>query len=101
IDGNDLKKNIVSHMPKLNDFVFNIRSIISLDNQLHLPSNEDIRLTLTGFTNYQVISCLKYFSNNKIGYCHIFTYPYTMVHYENITNNFSGGLFKSVQTVRL
>ncbi|CAF4303127.1 unnamed protein product, partial [Rotaria sordida] len=24
-----------------------------------------------------------------------------MIHYENITNNFSGGLFKCVQTVRL
>jgi hypothetical protein len=101
IDGNDLKKNIVSHMPKLNDFIFNIRSIISLDNQMHLPSNEDIQRTLTDFTNHQVISCVDYFSNNKSGHCHIYTYPYTMIHYENITNNFSGGLFKCVQTLRL
>jgi hypothetical protein len=101
IDGNNLKKNIVSHMPKLNDFVFNIRSIISLDNQMHLPSNEDIQRTLTGLKSHQVTCCVDYFSNDKSGHCHIYTYPYTMIHYENITNHFSGGLFKYVQTVRL
>ena len=26
IDGNDLKKNIINHMPRLNKFTFNIRS---------------------------------------------------------------------------
>ncbi|CAM2720737.1 unnamed protein product [Rotaria socialis] len=78
IDGNALKKNIVSHMPKLNDFVFNIRSTISLGNQMKI------------FNLHQ-----------QIGHCHIYTYPYTMIHYDNLTNNFSDGLFQCVQTVKL
>lgn len=101
IDGDNLKKNIVNYMPKLNDFLFNIRSIISLDNQMLLLSNDDIQRTLTNLTNHQVNSCVDYFSNEKSGHCHIYTYPYTMIYYENITNNFPGGLFKYVQTVKL
>ncbi|CAF3266838.1 unnamed protein product [Rotaria socialis] len=68
---------------------------------MYLRSNENIQRTLTGFTNHQIISCVDYFSNDKIGHCHIYTYPYTMIHYDNLTNNFSGELFKCVQTIRL
>ncbi len=101
VDGNNLKKNIISHMPRLNDFVFNIRSIISLHNQMYLPSNEDIQRTFTSFKNHQVISRVDYFSKDKSGHCHIYTYPYTMTYYENITNNFPGGLFKNVYDIEL
>ncbi|CAF4115845.1 unnamed protein product, partial [Rotaria sordida] len=88
-------------MPKLNEFIFNIRSIIPLNNQTHLLSNEDIHRTLTNLTDHQVISCVDYFPSNKSGQCHFYTYPYTMVYYENITNNFPGELFKCVQSVTL
>jgi hypothetical protein len=43
IDGNNLKMDIISHMPRLNKFIFNIRSIIYLKNQIYLPSNADIQ----------------------------------------------------------
>ncbi|CAF1485048.1 unnamed protein product [Rotaria magnacalcarata] len=36
IDGNELKKNIINHMPQLNKFVFNIRSTIHLPNEIEL-----------------------------------------------------------------
>jgi len=101
IDGNNLKNDIVNHMPRLKEFIFNIRTIIKLNNQLHLPSNEDIKRTLTSFTDHQVICCVDYFPNKKSGQCHFYTYPYTMVRYNNITNNFPGGLFECVQCVRL
>ncbi len=36
IDGNDLKKNIINHMSQLNKFIFNIRSNISLTDQMKI-----------------------------------------------------------------
>jgi hypothetical protein len=101
IDGNDLKENIVSHMPRLNQFLFNIRSIISLNNQISLPSNDDIQRTFTNFKSNRVISCVNYFSKAKSGQCHVYSYPYTLGYYHNITNNFPGGLFRCVREISL
>jgi len=102
-DGNNLKKNIVNHLPRLKNFVFNIRSILYLDNEPHLllPSNEEIQQTFINFTNNKVITCVDYFPRIGIGECHMYSYPYTMIHYRNITNNFPGGLFKYVREVSL
>ncbi|CAF5222903.1 unnamed protein product, partial [Rotaria magnacalcarata] len=61
VDGNDLKKNIINHLLKLKKFSFNIRSIIDLDNQTNLPSNEDIQQTFQDFQDNQIISCIDYF----------------------------------------
>ncbi|CAF3873105.1 unnamed protein product [Rotaria sp. Silwood1] len=80
IDGNDLKQNIINYMLRLNLFHF------------------DFRLN---FTNNQIISCVNYFLEAKQGYCHIYSYPFTARSYENIANNFSGGLFTCVSKVTL
>ncbi|CAF2186042.1 unnamed protein product, partial [Rotaria magnacalcarata] len=101
IDGNDLKKNIINHMPRLNKFLFNIRSIISLNDQISLLSNNDIQRTFSNFTGNQIISCVNYFPKMKRGQCHIYSYPYTLNYYHNITNNFPGGLFKRVREISL
>jgi hypothetical protein len=100
IDGNNLKKNIINHMTRLKEFIFNIRSIIYRYNQIDL-SNEDIHQSLINFTYTQVISCLNYFPNKKIDQCHIYSHPYTLKHYNNIANNFPGGLFKCVREISL
>ena len=101
VDGNDLKNNIVGHMPRLKEFTFNIRSTIELDNQIHLPSNEDMQRTFTDLTDHRIISCVDYFSYEKIGQCHFYTCPYTMTCYENISNKFPGGVFEYVRCVTL
>ena len=101
IDGLDLTENFVSRMPLLNQFVFNIRSIVSCDNQVHLPSNEDIQRSFTRHTDYQVISYVDYFPRRKTGQCCVYTYPYTRLSYDGITNSFPGGVFKYVQTAEL
>ncbi len=93
IDGNDLKNNVISHMSKLKDLIFNIRTTIELKNQIHLLSNKYIQRTLTSFGDYQVVSCVDYFLHEKRGQCHFYTCPYALTHYTNITNNFPGGLF--------
>jgi len=56
---------------------------------------------LLNFTDNQVISCVDYFPNIKTGQCHIYSYPYTLKHYNNIANNFPGGLFECVRVISL
>ncbi|CAF3166347.1 unnamed protein product [Rotaria sp. Silwood2] len=101
IDGNDFNKNIINHMPRLRKFTFNIRSSIRLHNEIDLPSNKDIQKTFINIIDNQVISCVDYFPKVKNGQCHIYSYPYKLIHYDNITNSFSGGLFKCVRKVSL
>ncbi|CAF1262603.1 unnamed protein product [Rotaria sordida] len=80
IDGNNLKLNIINHMPLLNEFKFNIRSSTRFYNQFNLPSNE---------------------YKNGFSRCHIYSYPYELKYYKYITNNFPGGIFERVRTVSL
>ena len=101
IDGNDLKENIINHMPRLNEFTFNIRVFNHIYNRIDLPSNEDIQHTFQDFTNNRIISCVDLFEEEKFRYCHIYSYPYTMKYCDNISNNFPGGLFKYVHRVSL
>ncbi|CAF4241491.1 unnamed protein product [Rotaria magnacalcarata] len=101
IDGNLLKRNIMNHMPQINKFTFNIRSSMSLRNQINLLSNEDIQYTFNDFQNNQIISCVDYFSEIQRGECHIYSYPYEWKEYHKITNNFPGGIFKHVCEISL
>ncbi|CAF3067977.1 unnamed protein product [Rotaria sp. Silwood2] len=101
IDGNDLKENIINHLPRLEKFAFNIHSRTIFFNQIYLPSNEDIKNTFTSFKDNQIISWVDYSQNKKAGQCHIYSLPYTTKYYKNITNNFPGGLFKCVREISL
>ena len=101
IDGNNLKKNIISHMPHLNQLIFNIRSIVQLTDLMYFSSNEDIHRTFTTLKDYQVISCVDYFPKAGYGQCHIYSCPYSLTHYDNITNHFPGGLFSTVHEIEL
>ncbi|CAF3019069.1 unnamed protein product [Rotaria sp. Silwood2] len=101
IDGNDLKKDIINYMPRLNKFTFNIRVINNFPNQMNFPSNEDIQCTFNDFKDDQIVSCVNLFQENHYNYCHIYTCPYRMKYYDIITNNFPGGLFNYVYKVSL
>ncbi|CAF3878103.1 unnamed protein product [Rotaria sp. Silwood1] len=101
VDGNDLKKNIINKMLFLNKFTFNIRSFSHFYNQINIPSNEDIQHTFNDYKDNQIISCVDYFPSRNSSQCHIYSYPYKLKHYDNITNNFSGGIFKCVREVSL
>ncbi|CAM4767623.1 unnamed protein product [Rotaria magnacalcarata] len=89
IDGNNLKFNIIHHMPLLKRFTFNIHSSTHFYNQDNLPSNEYIQETLKNFENKQIISSIDYFHENKYSQCHIYSYPYKLKNYYNITNYFA------------
>ena len=101
IDGNELKTNIINYMPQINEFVFNIRSLMHMDNQIYFPSNDTIQHTFKDFKNNQITSYNDCFQGGKKGQCHIYTQPYKWKKYENITNNFPGGLFECVREVSL
>lgn len=89
-------------MPRLNDFVFDIRSIVPLnESEVHLQSEKDIRLTLTDLTQHQVITYVDYFGEEGNAHCHFHTYPLLSTEYEYISNNFRGELFPHVQYVKL
>jgi hypothetical protein len=100
IDGNDLN-DIINHMTQLKKFTFNIHSSISLHNQIDFRSNVNILNTFQNFQYSQVISCVDYFSKAAVGQCHIYSHPYTLKYYNNITNNFPGGIFECVREISL
>jgi hypothetical protein len=100
VDGNDLKKNIIDRLPRLNSFAFNIRSRKVFCNQINFLSNDDIQRTFSTFQN-QIISCVDYFPETEYSQCHIYSYPYKLTYYTDITNNFPGGLFQYVNEVSL
>jgi hypothetical protein len=102
IDGNHLKENVIRHMPRLEDFVFNIRSIMRLgSNLVDLPTNEDVRCASTGLTKHPVLSYVDYFRDDGNGHCHIYTSPYSLIEYRYVSNNFPNELFRNVRTVSL
>ncbi|CAF3182628.1 unnamed protein product [Rotaria sp. Silwood2] len=101
IDGDNLKKNFINHMTGLKKFIFDIRSTIPCYNQVNLPSNEHIQNTLKNVINNQIFSYVDYFSKAHEFRCHIYSYPHTWNFFDNITNNFPGGLFKYVREISL
>ncbi|CAF3705187.1 unnamed protein product [Rotaria sp. Silwood1] len=101
IDGYNLEENILNYMIQLKKFKFNIRSIIPFDNQVNLPSNNDIQNTFKNFKNSKIVSCIDCYPKANQFHCHIYSYPYSLIHYNYITNNFRGGLFKRVDKISL
>ncbi|CAF3082595.1 unnamed protein product [Rotaria sp. Silwood2] len=101
IDGNNLKRNIINRMPRLNQFRFYIRSLMFIHNQVNLPSAEDIQRTFIDFPNNNIISYVNYFPEARRGRCHIYSYPSRMQYYSGIPNNFPGGLYTYVRVVLL
>lgn len=101
IDGKMLEKTILNHLPHIRQFSFNIHSTFSLHDDTPRLTNEDIQRTFTNFKENNVTSSIDYFAKGRMGQCHFYSHPYTLMHYYEITNNFPGGLFNSVTRIRL
>jgi hypothetical protein len=100
IDGNELKQNIINHMPLLKRFEFYICSSICR-NSIDLPSKEEFQHTFRDFKDNQVISYADNFKEKEWNYCHAYLYPNKVKYYYNVTNNFPGGSFKYVREITL
>jgi len=99
--GNELKQNIIIHMPQLHSFEFHICSCLSLWDKIYTSSKEDIQYTFKDFKDDQIISYMDYFQKRQCSLCHIYLYPNTLKYYYTVTNNFPGGLFKYVREISL
>ncbi|CAF4471266.1 unnamed protein product [Rotaria sp. Silwood2] len=67
----------------------------------HLPLNENIDNIFEYLYNNQIISCIDFFPEKRYNQCLIYSYPYTLEFYNNISNKLPGGLFKYVREVLL
>ncbi|CAF0917340.1 unnamed protein product [Rotaria sp. Silwood1] len=101
IDGHNLKNKIVNHMSRLNKFTFNIRSIMRINNQIILPSKEDIQNTFKDFQYKQMICYMDHFLGREECQCHVYTYPSQMSYYQYLSNQFPGGYYPYVRVVSL
>lgn len=101
VDGNDLKRNILSQMQRLNQFTFDILSVMGTNNERNLPSKEDIQYTFRDFRDDEILSYIDYFPSTKEGQCHIYTPSRRARFFHTITNNFPGGFFPCVREVSL
>ncbi|CAF5070644.1 unnamed protein product, partial [Rotaria sp. Silwood1] len=100
IDGDTLK-DIIIYMPRLYKFIFNICSTINHYDQINFPLNEHIEKTFEYFNNNEIITCIDHFQEEGYSQCHVYSYSYKWKVYNNITNNFRGGLFTNVTEVSL
>jgi hypothetical protein len=100
IDGNNLKQNVIYRIPLLKKFTFNICSIW-LYSPMNIPSNQDIQQTFKDFKDVQIISSVDYFQQRKYSQCLVYSYPYKLEHYYEITNHFPDGLFRCVREISL
>jgi hypothetical protein len=101
IDGYNLKNKIVNHMPRLNQFTFDIRSIMRINKQMILPSNENIQNTFKDFQYTQIICYIDHFRDRQECQCHAYTYPSQMSFYQYLSNQFPGGYYPYVRVVIL
>ncbi|CAF2051738.1 unnamed protein product [Rotaria magnacalcarata] len=101
IEGYNLKKNILNHISQLKQLTFDIRSYMCINNEMNLPSREDIQRAFDDFPYTNIISCVDYFLGYKEDRCHIYSYPFLMKYYEDVTNHFPGGLYPYVRIVSL
>jgi hypothetical protein len=102
IDGNNLKKNILNRLSRLNQFSFYISSTICFHDEMSFLSTEDVQRTFIDFpNNNNVISYVDCFAEAKENHSHIYSYPFAMQYFDEITNNFPGGLFNCVRLISL
>jgi hypothetical protein len=101
LDGNSLKKNLLYRLSKLNQLTFSIHSIMFLNNPIELSSQKQIAETFEDFPNAQIVTRLDSFPERKRSQCHVYSSPFFMQHYHNLTNNFPGGFYRYVRFLSL
>ena len=113
IDGIQLHDDILSYMPQLNKFIFNIETaIVKTKNDLVLLSNEDLQRSFIGKGFGPVVSHIDIFSkeNGSKGHAYslpyefysrsqIYSLPYQFLHFLFLSNSFQNRTFEKVQTL--
>lgn len=101
IDGIELRRNILDHLPRVTRFTFNIRSCLNKLPHPCMPSAEDVQKSFVTFPNNQVVSFVDYERCVGSAYCLVYTTPYRLTFYDVLSNRFLGGAFPSVRRIFL
>ncbi|CAF1467634.1 unnamed protein product [Rotaria sordida] len=83
IDGLDLQRDIISHMPHLRQFDFHIRSIVPRAPHIDIDT---IRQSFV--QREQSVDCILDYFNNDCGQCQIFSLPFIGTRLDFISNRF-------------
>ncbi|UJR29789.1 hypothetical protein I4U23_017335 [Adineta vaga] len=94
IDRLNLTNDIINHFLRLNQFTFDIHSIMTINNEIILPTEED-------FPNRQILSYIDHFPYLNQSQYHIYTYPSQMSFHPNISNQYPGGYYPTVRLISL
>ncbi len=87
IDGTDLHRKILIHMPRLQSFYFYISTETNTDNSVNRLSDDNIRQTFTNIGYDQMACYVNYYCNSR-AICHVFSLPFVFDHLENFCNKF-------------
>ena len=87
-------------MEIIRKLTFYIRTFNRMSDQINFPSTEDVQRTFADVPANEIIA---WTDHCKLGgtQCYAHSYPYRMKYYDNITNQFPGGLFRYVTEVSL
>ncbi|CAF5013446.1 unnamed protein product, partial [Rotaria sp. Silwood1] len=96
VDGTNLHKDILIHMPRLHTFTFYISTDIQFDDSVHYLSDNDIQQTFTNIGYHQIACSVNYFYRKYRAVCHVFSLPFTFNRLEKIPNKFPNIIFNTV-----
>ncbi|CAF1356093.1 unnamed protein product [Rotaria sordida] len=99
IDGTYLHNYVLSQMPHLQTFTFDIVTDIVRNNQQFKPSSDDIQGTFIE-KGYHV-DCYVDYDDITLDRCHVYSLPFNMKHIHDITHSFPGGMFMNVRVLHM
>ncbi|CAF3027084.1 unnamed protein product, partial [Rotaria sp. Silwood2] len=98
IDSIQLYDELLCHMKKLNNFIFNIQTRdFRCKTKINLSSNEDIQRSFIERGIYQQIASYIHNSSKIESKCHIYSLPYQFEYLLEINNCFPGDMFHTVR----
>ena len=102
VDGIELYDQFLIHITQLKKFTFFIKTVVwNKDNNVELPSNEDIQRSFLGRNYPPVSSYLNPHLYSMDGECEIYSLPYDFQWYEELENSFQGGMFDKVRQLNM
>ncbi len=94
IDGTYLDNAVLSHMPHLVTFYFDIVTHVTISGQVK-PSSDDIRRTFIERGHH--VDCYIDYCKYRSDRCHVYSIPFNMNRIFAITHSFPGGNFINVR----
>ena len=112
IDGNELHRQVLIHLPYLNKFVFSIYTCILIEkHKIKIPSNEDIQHSFIRREYGEVGSFVHYeprqpkvgssFKRKPLVKTHIYSLLYQFESFIYLNNSFQGGMFVTVRILTM